>query len=195
MTDSGMLRGKPSDYIMTALRGHKEHITDLAFSGDLIMTGSHDGGLTFWLPGPDEDYISHMFEVHAAPIKSCRLEVAEKRAISLSEDGRIVIWDITTLPDAVTVAAELQTDLEIGLLSLHPRLNTLVLTGMRNFEAWLEVIKIDTRDKLVSHQMSQMLNATGSTNLSCTSVASENNDVVYCGHQNGSVSLWKLKQS
>ena len=110
-TDSSMLRGKPSDYQMTALSGHKEHITDLAFVGDLIMTGSNDGGITFWLPGAGEDYVSHMFEAHTTPIKQVKLEVQERRAISLSDDGRIGIWDISALPDSVVLASTLQTDL------------------------------------------------------------------------------------
>jgi hypothetical protein len=56
-------------------------------------------------------------------------------------------------------------------------------------------VKIDTGDKLVSHSMNVFINMPGTPHFSCQSVASEGNETIYCGHVNGSVSLWKLKSS
>ena len=110
-TDSSMLRGKPSDYEMIACRGHKAHITALAFNGDLIVSGSNDGTIIFWTPENEEEYKKHIFEVHTSPVTKIEIDIDERRVVTLSDDCAIGIWNIQNLPNEIAHERTLTTDM------------------------------------------------------------------------------------
>ena len=178
---------------MIACRGHKAHITALAFNGDLIVSGSNDGTIIFWTPENEEEYKKHIFEVHTSPVTKIEIDIDERRVVTLSDDCAIGIWNIQNLPNEIAHERTLTTDMNRQHLSLHLRLNTIILTGHRNGDATLEVMKIDEGNVLVSLLMSTRVATQGDRQISCESEAADKNEVIYVGHNNGAVSQWRIK--
>ena len=159
------------------------------------MSGSNDGTIIFWTPENEDEYRKHIFEVHTTPITKIAIDISERRVVTLSDDCNIGIWNIENLPNAIAHERTLTTDIAHEHLSLHLRLNTIILTGHRDNDATLEVMKVDEGNVLISLLMTTFMSLPGDRQISCESEASDKNEVIYAGHRNGSVSLWRIKSS
>ena len=83
------LAGKPSDFKMTPMRGHKSFVSCLKMYRNNLVSGSNDNTVRVWNVRSKDAL--RTLEGHSACVNS--VEFSEMRIASSSEDGTARLWD------------------------------------------------------------------------------------------------------